>query len=157
MKKQILSIALGLAIMATGTTTTAADKNPVSSKKLSANEKAVKNFIKQFTNSVNSTIYSSADGFIISTDSAGSKITSAYNKKGDWVYTIERYAADNLENDIVDIVKDNYEDYAVAGMEKIDQSGYNTIYIVHLEDIHSIKTIRVRNDEVELIQDFKKG
>ena len=157
MKKQILSIALGLAIMATGTTTTAADKNPVSGKKLSANEKAVKNFTKQFTNPVNSTIYSSADGFIISTDSAGSKITSAYNKKGDWVFTIERYAADNLEKDIVDIVKDSYEDYAVAGMEKIDQSGYNTIYIVHLEDSHSIKTIRVRNDEVELIQDFKKG
>ncbi len=42
-------------------------------------------------------------------------------------------------------------------MEKIDQSGYNTVYIVHLEDSHYIKTIRVKNDEVELIQDFKKG
>ena len=48
MKKQILSIALGLAIMAIGTTTTAADMNPVSSKKLTANEKAVKDFTKQF-------------------------------------------------------------------------------------------------------------
>ena len=157
MKKQILSIALGLVTMAIGTTTTAADKNPVSSKKLTANEKAVKDFTKQFKNSANPTIYSSTDGFIVSADSAGNKITSAYNKKGNWVYTIERYAAENLAKDIVDIVKDSYEDYAIAGMEKIDQSGYNTVYIVHLEDSHYIKTIRVKNDEVELIQDFKKG
>ncbi len=154
MKKQILSIALGLVIMAIETTITAADKNPVSSKKLTANEKAVKDFTKQFKNSANPAIYSSTDGFIVSADSTGNKITSACNKKGNWVYTIERYAADNLVKDIVDNVKDSYEDYAVAGMEKIDQSGYNTFFMLHFETNSSFKTVRVRNDDVELIHDF---
>jgi hypothetical protein len=157
MKKGILSIALGLAIMAIGTTTKAADKTFVNSKKLTANEKAVKDFTKQFKNAVTLTIYSAGDGFIVNSDSAGNKVTSAYNKKGSWVYTIERYATDKPVAEIVDIVKDSYENYTIAGMEKIDQPGFNTVYIVHLENCHSIKTVRVTNEEVELVQDFEKG
>jgi len=42
-------------------------------------------------------------------------------------------------------------------MEKVDRPGHNTIYIVHLEDINSIKTVRVSNGEVELVKDFKRA
>jgi hypothetical protein len=157
MKKQILSIALGLVMMAVGTTTYAADKNPVSGTKLTANEKVVKNFNRQFKNSVNPTIYTSNDGFIVQSQADGHEITSTYNKKGNWFYTITRYSADNLTKNIIDIVKGSYDNYFISGMEKVDQPGSKSVYVVHIENCNSFKTLRVSNDEVELVQDFKKA
>ncbi len=42
-------------------------------------------------------------------------------------------------------------------MEKVEQPGFNSVYIVHIEDCNSIKTLRVTSDEVELVQDFQKA
>ncbi|MEO7487188.1 MAG: hypothetical protein ABIU77_08805 [Ferruginibacter sp.] len=157
MKKQIASFTLGLVILASATTTSyAADKKP-GSNKLTANEKVMKDFNQQFKNVATPVIYSSEDGFIVSSEANGNKITSAYNKKGNWTYTIERFGSGNFVADIVDVVKADYDNFSITGMEKIDQSGYNTVYIVHLENDHCIKTVRVKNDESEVLQDFKKG
>jgi hypothetical protein len=157
MKKQIATITLGLVILASATTTTyAADKNP-GSNKLTANEKAMKDFTQQFKNVATPVIYSNEDGFIVSSEMNGNKISSAYNKKGNWTYTIERLAAANFAADVVDAVKSDYGNFTITGMEKIDQSGYNTVYIVHLENDNAIKTVRVKNDETEVLQDFRKG
>ena len=41
-------------------------------------------------------------------------------------------------------------------MEKIDQSGIKSVYVVHMQNSNSYKTLRVKNDEVDLVQDFKK-
>ena len=87
----------------------------------------------------------------------GNEISSAYDKKGNWLYTIERHGAASLLKNVMDIVKDSYYDYFISGMEKVDRPGHNTIYIVHLEDINSIKTVRVSNGEVELVKDFKRA
>lgn len=131
MKKQIASFTLGLVILASATTTSyAADKKPAS--KLTANEKVMKDFNQQFKNGTTPVIYSSEYGFIVSSEANGNKITSAYNKKGNWTYTIERFGSGNFVADIVDVVKADYDNFSITGMEKIDQSGYNTVYIVHL-------------------------
>jgi hypothetical protein len=42
-------------------------------------------------------------------------------------------------------------------MDKVDQPGNESVYIVYLEGRNSFKTVRVVNDEVELVQDFQKG
>jgi hypothetical protein len=150
MKKQILSIALGLVTMAIGTTTYAADKNPVNATKFTVNEKAVNNSISSF-------IFLTTDGLTVHSEIDGNKVTSAYDKNGDWLYTIERHTAVSLLKDIMDIVKDSYSNYSITGMEKVDRPGHNTVYVVHIEDRNSIKTLRVRNGEVELMQDFQRG
>lgn len=157
MKKQIASIALGLVILTSATTSYAADKNPGTNTTPTANEKVIKDFNKHFKNAATPIIYSSEDGFIVNSEKGDNKITSAYNKKGERIYTIERFIGGNVTADIVDKVKEDYDDFDITGMEKIDQVGYNTVYIVHLENCHSIKTVRVRNDETELLQDFTKG
>jgi hypothetical protein len=157
MKKQIASITLGLVILFSATSSYAGDKKPGSNTKLTANEKAVKDFNQQFKNAATPVIYSYENGFTVSSEKDGNKITSAYNKKGNWTYTIERLAAGNFAPDVVELVKADYENYAITGMKKIDQAGYNTVYIVHLENCNAIKTVRVKNDETELLQDFKKG
>lgn len=156
MKKQILSIALGLVIIAMGTTTYAADKNPVSSK-ITPNEKVLKNFNKQFKSSESPSISLLKDGFILQTQVEGHNVTSAYDKKGNWLYTLTFYPTENLEKNIIDIVKDNYNNYFISGMEKVDQSGNESVFVVHMENNDSFKTLRVVGNEVELVQDFKKG
>jgi len=156
MKKQILSIALGLVTMAIGTTSYAADKTTGSSAELSINKKEIKEHGKQLGNT-SSSIFSSKEGFIVHSDVNGNQISSAYDKKGNWLYTIERHTAVSLLKNVMDIVKDSYYNYFISGMEKIDRPGHNTIYIVHVEDSNSIKTLRVSNDEVELVQDFKRA
>ncbi len=127
MKKQLLSIALGLVAMFTVSTSFAADA-------------------KQ---------YKSSEG-TITVD--GNK-TTVLNQKGKWVYTIHRFTADNLPKDVLNIVKNDYDQYYVSGMEKVDQRGLSPYYIVHLEGVKTIKTVKVNmNDgETELVQDFVKG
>jgi len=157
MNKQILSIAFGLVLMAFTTTTYAADKTP--STKITASEKAQKNFGKQFNYPVSSTLYSASTGFIVQAQVSSHKVTSAYDKKGNWVYTIKRYPTESLAKNIIDIVKSNYDDngYFISTMEQIDQPGSKSVYIVHLENGNSFKTLRVTNGEVELVQDFQKA
>jgi len=157
MKKQILSIALGLVMMAIGTTTYAGDKTPGSSTKLTANEKVVKDFNKKFKSSVNPVIYSSKDGFIAKSLVDGHEITSAYDKKGNWVYTIKLYPTDNLALNIINIVEGSFDNYFITTMDKVDQPGNESVYIVYMENCNSFKTLRVVNNEVELVQDFRKG
>src|SRR3569833_2412587 len=85
--------------------------------------------------------------------------TSAFNKAGKWVYTIHRYTSDNLPKNVFDIVRNTYDQFYISGMEKVDQPGASTVYLVHLEDKTSIKTVKVnvRSGETELVQDFVRG
>jgi hypothetical protein len=157
MKKQILSITLGFGIMAIGTTTYAADKNPVSDTRLTSNEKVVKDFSKKLKSSVNSLIDSFNDGFIVRSLVDGHEITSAYDKKGNWVYTIKHYTTDNLALNIINIVKGSFDNYFITTMDKVDQPGNESVYVVHMENFNSFRTLRVVNNEVELVEDFQKG
>lgn len=157
MKKQILSIAIVLLMMAVGTTTYAGDKTPGSSTKLTANEKVAKDFHQRFKSSLNPTINSSGDGFIVQSRIDGHNITSAYDKKGNWVYTIKLYPTENLSLNIINIVKGSFDNYFITTMEKVDQPGNESVYIVHMENSDSFKTLRVVNNEVELVQNFQKG
>ncbi len=64
-----------------------------------------------------------------------------------------------MPGDIRDIVKREYYDYEITSVqeiETIDSYGIPT-YIVHLEDNNNIKLIRVRDGEMALYKEFKKG
>lgn len=84
-------------------------------------------------------------------------ITTAYNKHGRWVYTIEHYSTDNLPQNIVDFVTDNYGGYDIAGMEKVEQPGSDPVFIVHMQDYTSIKTVQVCGDDSIITEDYIKG
>ena len=135
MKKQIVSIALGLVTMMATTATFAAEKNASADKKVSANEK----------------------GFIVNSQVDGHAVATAYDKKGNWVYTIERYSTDNLAKNVMDAVKENFGNYFIRSIEKVEQRGEQTVFVVHAEDSISMKTLKIVNGEVELVQDFVKG
>lgn len=108
-----------------------------------------------FASEKNST--ETAKGYTVRSMIDGRESTSAYSKKGSWVYTIQTYSTDNLDKAIIDKVKEHYADYGVTGIQKIEQPGFDPVYIVYLENKTSLKTVRLANDEVELVSDYSKG
>jgi hypothetical protein len=83
--------------------------------------------------------------------------TTAYNKNGKWVYTIERITSDNLPADVMHVVNREFGYYYISGMEKVEQPGAEPAYIVHMQNNTSIKTVQVSGDEAKLTEDFVKG
>lgn len=154
MKKQILSIVIALASFSASYAAANTDTKPQTA---TANEKAVKNFNKQFKNATDVNMYNAGNGIIIRSEAGSNNVTAAYDKKGNWIYSIERYPSESLAKNILDIVKRSYDKYYVSGMDKIVQPGSGTTYIVYLENATSIKTLRITNNETELVQDFIKG
>jgi len=152
MKKQILSVVLVLAMLVTGTVSHAASNN--SNKEVTYQEKIVKDFSVRFLSTP--TIAHTENGFIANAVIDGHNVSSAYSKKGDKIYSIVHYTSTNLDKDIVDAVKTKYDKYFITGMEKVEQPGFNAIYMVHLTDSKSIKTIRVTDDGLELLQNYTK-
>ncbi|MEO8860630.1 MAG: hypothetical protein ABI358_04360 [Ginsengibacter sp.] len=157
MKKQILSTVLGLLMTTLVTTTYALGTNPASNPKLTAKEKAVKNFTSQFETISDPAVILEKEGMILQSKVEDHSITSAYDRKGNWTYTIKLYPTESLAGNIVKIVNDHYSNYFITKMEKVDQPGQATVFVVHMQNDDSFKTLRVVNKDVELVQDFKKG
>jgi hypothetical protein len=129
MKKRILSIVLGLAVILVATSSYTADN--ISPK--------------------------SREGYTLHSVIDGRQSTSAYNKNGNWIYTIEQYSIDNLDKNIIDKVQSVYSDYGVTSIQKVVQPGMEPVYVVHLENEKSIKLIRLTKDDMELVQNLTKG
>ena len=152
MKKLILSIALGLSILTTATVSYATANK--SANELIPQEKIVKDFTAQFA--VTPTITFADNGYIASSVVDGHQVSAAYSKKGNRIYAIVRYSSDNLEKGIVDIVKTGYDKYFITSMEKVEEPNLKPVYIVHLTNANSIKTVRVSEGGIELLHSFKK-
>jgi len=129
MKKKILSIVFTVATILFVTTSYASDK-------ISEN---------------------TSKGYIVHSVIEGRQAMSAYNKKGKWIYTIQQYSPDNLDKNIIDRVRSVYYEYGVTGIQKVEQPGMDAVYVIRLENIKSIKLVRLTNDDMELVQDFNKG
>jgi len=97
-----------------------------------------------------------AEGYTVYSVIDGRESTTAYNKKGHWLYTIQRYSTDNLDKNIIDKVRIVYDNYGVTSIQKIEQPGMDAVYVVHLENTKSIKLVRLTRDDMELVQGFNK-
>ena len=136
----------------TATVSNAAAKN--TGDNVTAQEKVIKDFNAEF--SLTPKVSITRNGFMANSVVDGHQISSAYTKKGNRVYSIVRYTADNLDKNVVSIIKDSYDKYFITSMEKIEEPGVDAVYIVHLNNATSIKTVRVTANGSELLQNFKK-
>src|SRR4051794_30217076 len=106
MKKNILSVVLAAIVMLVASVSYASGNKTLAAAK-------------------GSTVHSVIDG---------RESTTAYDKKGNWVYTIQYYSIDNLDKNIIDKVRTVYDNYGVIAIRKIEQPGADAVYIVNLEN-----------------------
>jgi hypothetical protein len=145
-------MAIGLAIFGFANAASGDD-----SKASAASEKAQKIFNKQFKDVSNVAWYDIQGGFKAEFTKDGHQTSSVYGKRGNWVYTIEYYKADNLDKNLIDLVKTEYDKYYISAIEKVESPAVDVVYVVHLENQDSFKTLRIHKTDIELVQDFKKG
>jgi hypothetical protein len=152
MKKHFLLAAICLTILAS-VNAAGPDNAP---KKISATEKAMKNFHRHYQD-VSAEVWKQIrDGYEASFEVDGRTTKAFYNTKGNWIYTISYFKASNLPVDLIQTVKEENDKYYIAGAEKIDVPA-GSAYIVHLENNDEYKTISLSGNEVKVINQFEKA
>ncbi len=120
------------------------------------NQKAMRDFKKTFKAVSNEKWYSIKDGFLAEFSSSTSRNRVVYDNKGNWRFTVSYYDEKTLPTDIRSIVKPVYYDYTISRVEEVHAEG-KTIYIVHVQNESSLKTLRVCEGEMDLIEDFQRS
>ena len=135
-------------------TTEVAGETPPLAMAANVSKRAIKDFVKSYHNKVQPVWSLSADnGFTASFDEAGAKNCIYYDKRGYWVCSMKRYDESGMSRELRQQVKPVYYDYKINGITEITVPG-KTVYLVYLQDAHNFKTIRVADDEMDVIEWF---
>jgi hypothetical protein len=118
--------------------------------------RAVRDFVQTYKNVENERWYKLDDGYLAEFMSDDIKTSVIYDGKGIWKYSIRRYNEDKLPVDVRRVVKSTYYDYSITMVEEI-LLYEKVIYLVHIEDAHTWKKIRVCEGEMEAIEEYNKG
>src|SRR6476660_6637550 len=119
------------------------------------NTKALKDFNKSFKNISSEQWYKVTDGFIASFKENQIETKVAYDQKGKWHCTVRTLDENQLPSDVRDLVKSKYYDYKILVSYEIRHD--NTVYILKIEGVTTLKTLRVADGEIEIISDNSKG
>ena len=120
------------------------------------NQKAMHDFKKTFKDVNNEKWYSIKNGFLAEFSLNTSKSRVVYDKKGNWRFTVSYYDEKNLPAEIRAIVKPVYYDYTISRVEEVHVND-QIIYFVRVQNDSSLKTLRVCEGQMDLIEDFHKS
>ncbi|MBS1597916.1 MAG: hypothetical protein JST75_06805 [Bacteroidetes bacterium] len=121
----------------------------------SINSKAMRDFKRSFPDAEDEQWYSFKDGYAVRFKEEGKDHMVTYNRGGDWQYTIANYGERNLPQDIRALVKSTYYDYTITLVQEVTAHD-QTVYLVHMQDESTWKTLRVSDGEMSIIEDFNK-
>jgi len=124
---------------------------------VNVNRRAVKDLERRFKNAFTENWYKVPDGFVADFALYDIRHQVAYDKKGNWLYTIRNYDETNLPADIRHLVKSTYYDYNIFLVHEIEKPSHSLTYIIHLEGKTSWINLRVFDGELEEWQKFKKS
>jgi len=119
------------------------------------NTKAMRDFKKTYPHIESEKWFSFKDGFAAKFTEDGIQRMVTYNRIGDWLYTIAYYEEKQLPEDIRALVKSSYYDYTITVVQEIT-ARQQTIYLVHMQDANTWKTVRVADGEMSVVEDFNK-
>ena len=84
--------------------------------------------------------------------------TLVYTKAGKLQYTVKRYESSALPTDISRMVRNQFINFDIIGVEEVViPSDNNSVYFVHIANDKKLETVKVYNDDFEVINEFKKG
>lgn len=117
--------------------------------------KAVKDFSKTYKTAENTKWAKIQDGFMAHFTQDGIEKRTYYDQRGNWHFTISYYDEKKLPKYVRAMVKSTYYDYAISTVQEL-QIEDKVIYIIHMQDDTSWKTVRVCEDEMDVIENFTK-
>jgi hypothetical protein len=125
-------------------------------KAVKANFKAFENFKKNFAGGADVKWAFENDVISASFNRDNIQTRVIYNKRGNWVHTISYFPESRIPKKIKSLIRSNYPDYNINGMNEINE-GNITFYMINLEDDTSYKQVSVYNDQMEVYKEFKKS
>ena len=118
---------------------------------------ALKDFQRSFAGVSNVTWYEANNGgYIARFLQDDVKTVVAYNRKGNWSYTIRYYGEKKLPDDVREMVKRTYYDYSILGISEV-HFYEQTVYMIYIQDENHLKTIRIYNDEMDEVANYPRG
>jgi hypothetical protein len=120
-----------------------------------ADQKALKNFDRQFKSKANVKWHIGIETITASTIRDGKQVTVVYDKKGRWLRNMYSYDESKLPRDVRHTVKSVYYDFAITTVQEI-REGMDTFYVIHLEDKTDYKQVCVYEGEIHMIREFQK-
>ncbi len=154
MKKSILAIAIVLASFSISAPTQASGSKASTTPE--AKEKAIKSFHSQFGKVSDLAIFHSKSGFIFKSYAGGKSVSSSFDKKGNWIYSVERFPSNQLLKNIIDRVGMEPGNGFVTGIQKVTQPDSEPVFVIQTQGKDFIKTFRLLNNELESVADYKK-
>ena len=116
------------------------------------NIKALRDFSKTYKNVTDEKWFVIKTGFMARFTLQDIQYRVTYNRKGNWVATFRYYREQQLPIEIYNLVKSTFYNYNIMQVTEVS-IGRKTAYLVAIEDNNSLKTIKVVNDEMEVMQD----
>ena len=120
------------------------------------NIKAMKNFTRDYKNPSSTTWFKLQDGFVVYFTQKEIAMRVAYDKKGNYLWTIRNYSENELPFEVRDLVKSRYYDFTIHHIDEV-KSNEGIAYTIKLEGKTTWKTIKVVNSEMTVINDYVKN
>lgn len=120
------------------------------------NTNAMRHFMTTYGENVNENWSTKSDGYRASFKKDGVTYLVDYNKKGNWNSTIRIYNQAQLPKDIRRIVRSSYYDYNIVSVSELT-IGKTVAYFVKIQDEVSLKTVRVMDNDMAVIEDYRRG
>jgi hypothetical protein len=119
--------------------------------------RAIKDFKSRFTK-VEAESWGRFDkGFFVYFTNDGFKVRAYYDQRGYWLASLKYCGESQLPPFVRDIVKRTYYDFAISQVD-IVQVPEHTVYLVHLEDQKTFKTVRVNEEgEMDVLNAYLKA
>ena len=119
------------------------------------NSRAKRDFRRSYPDVDDAQWYAFKDGFAAKFNDDGSEHMVTYNRIGDWQYTISNYDEKKLDENVRALVKSTYYDYTITLVQEITLHD-QTIYVIHMQDATTWKTLKVADGEMSILEDFNK-
>jgi len=117
--------------------------------------RAIRNFIARFNEVTNLHWYTFEEGFIAKFIADSIETRVEFDMKGYWIETINTYNEENMPSAIKDVVKYSYRDFNVIVAHKIENQK-TSWFVVKIENKTQLKTLKIKDGEMEIIGDFVK-
>jgi hypothetical protein len=99
--------------------------------------------------------FSFSDGYVVEFTHDCIPMLAAYNKKGNWEFTVSYNSEKDLPVEVRQVVKNSFPDFNITRAEKV-RVAEKTIYVLHMQNEKSWKNVRVCEGEMEAMEDFNK-